>query len=452
MQWSRIFENVVDLRYLKHAAQYYPRKAVVLRRLARLKSYHSGAAHDFSGERNADLASIVNYAYCHCPYYRQLFTDAKMDMDDPISSFSAVPLLDKDLIRNRGDQIASSELHRLFHSTGNTGGSTGEPLKFLTSISFDPEHQAFLYGMMGYVDGDRILAMDGSRICDELTAENIFWTRKSDRDLPYGSMALSSLYLTDATIPHYVKFITDFKPDIIRGYPAFVNEIAHYMDANGIGLRHPLKGVELTSESSSPDQIANIAATFDTKVFLQYGHSEASLFAYTIDDSYGYYCSPFYGYVEVLDESGSHVRPGETGEVVCTGFHNFAMPFIRYRTGDLAVYSGDIDGIVRLKTVLGRTQDYVYDGNMNRTLLTALVFGLHYRAFANIVKWQIVQDRPGEVTIHIVRDKRYTSADEEEIRSNFLEVAGIRSIFRYVDTIERTKRGKSLFLVQNISL
>lgn len=126
------------------------------------------------------------------------------------------------------------------------------------------------------------------------------------------------------------------------------------------------------------------------------------------------------------------------------------MPFIRYRTGDLAVYSGDIDGIVRLKTVLGRTQDYVYDGNMNRTLLTALVFGLHYRAFANIVKWQIVQDRPGEVTIHIVRDKRYTSADEEEISANFLKIAGVRTSFEYTVAIERTKRGKSLFLVQNI--
>lgn len=255
MQWSRIFKKLGDLRYLKHAAQYYPRKAVVLRRLARLKSYHSGAAHDFSGERNADLATIVNYAYRHCPYYQQLFTEAKMDMDDPISSFSTVPLLDKGLIRSCGDQIASSELHRLIHSTGNTGGSTGEPLKFLTSISFDPEHQAFLYGMMGYEDGDRILAMDGSRICDELTAENIFWTRKSDRDLPYGSMALSSLYLNRETIPHYINFLIDFKPDIIRGYPAFVNEIARYLAEKGIALPHPLKGVELTSESSSPAQI-----------------------------------------------------------------------------------------------------------------------------------------------------------------------------------------------------
>jgi len=87
-----------------------------------------------------------------------------------------------------------------------------------------------------------------------------------------------------------------------------------------------------------------------------------------------------------------HVNRGELGEVVVTGFYNYAMPFIRYKMGDLAIFSGDNDGIVRLKSVVGRTQDYIYSSNMDKILLTALIFGLHYKAFANIRKWQIVQD------------------------------------------------------------
>lgn len=41
--------------------------------------------------------------------------------------------------------------------------------------------------------------------------------------------------------------------------------------------------------------------------------------------------------LEVLGPDGHPVGIGETGEVVVTGLHSFAMPFIRYKIGDLAV-------------------------------------------------------------------------------------------------------------------
>lgn len=41
--------------------------------------------------------------------------------------------------------------------------------------------------------------------------------------------------------------------------------------------------------------------------------------------------------LEVLGADGNPVGIGETGEVVVTGLHSFAMPFIRYKIGDLAV-------------------------------------------------------------------------------------------------------------------
>lgn len=80
-------------------------------------------------------------------------------------------------------------------------------------------------------------------------------------------------------------------------------------------------------------QIADIERVFRCPVYLQYGHSEVSVFAYTAAGSREYRCSPLYGLTEVLQEDGTPVREGETGEVVVTGFWNTAMPFIRYRTG-----------------------------------------------------------------------------------------------------------------------
>jgi len=49
------------------------------------------------------------------------------------------------------------------------------------------------------------------------------------------------------------------------------------------------------------------------------------------------------GYYEsvILDPDGNACRPGDRGEVVATSLDNRVMPFIRYRTGDLAVASSE---------------------------------------------------------------------------------------------------------------
>jgi phenylacetate-CoA ligase len=46
--------------------------------------------------------------------------------------------------------------------------------------------------------------------------------------------------------------------------------------------------------------------------------------------------------VEILDDSGTPVKPGETGQVVLTSFYNYAMPFIRYAVGDVATAGAEM--------------------------------------------------------------------------------------------------------------
>ena len=45
--------------------------------------------------------------------------------------------------------------------------------------------------------------------------------------------------------------------------------------------------------------------------------------------------------VEILRDDGTQAAPGETGQVVLTGFYNYAMPFIRYAIGDVATAGPD---------------------------------------------------------------------------------------------------------------
>jgi phenylacetate-coenzyme A ligase PaaK-like adenylate-forming protein len=61
--------------------------------------------------------------------------------------------------------------------------------------------------------------------------------------------------------------------------------------------------------------------------------------------------------VEVLDEEGRPCAPGETGRVVATSLNNFAMPLIRYETGDTAEVGAPCPcgrGLPVLTRIMGR--------------------------------------------------------------------------------------------------
>ncbi len=78
--------------------------------------------------------------------------------------------------------------------------------------------------------------------------------------------------------------------------------------------------------------------------------------------------------LEVLDEAGNPVPPGETGEAVMTGLESDAQPFIRYRTGDVVTLSDEPckqgRGLHVIGQVFGRTTDFLVrpDGTIMHAL------------------------------------------------------------------------------------
>jgi len=404
--------------------------------------------------RDSRLMRLLDYAGKHCSYYRRVFLECGVNLGSP-SDLARLPLLDKPTIRANVAGIVSDELVRMDSYGANTGGSTGEPLEFVASSragAVDTLHQEYVFRTtMGHVQGDRIAGFGGVTIPEACLKRHEYWIPSGRPDVPYGREVYSSIYLTPETVGYYVDNIFRTQPRILRGYPSFLNDLAANILSRGLEMPYEVKGIQLSAENALGGQVDRIRKAFRAPVFFQYGHSEVSVYAYTKDESLSYVCSPFYGWVEVVDEEGRPVKEGQMGEVVATGFHSRAMPFIRYKTGDLAVYGGCRGGVVRLLRIEGRTQDFVYTADKVKVALTALVFGQHFKCFQTISKWQIYQDTPGKVTMRIVREPGYSDSAESEIRSKFTGYCGIEAAIEYVDAVELSRRGKFRFVVQKVA-
>lgn len=191
-----------------------------------------------------------------------------------------------------------------------------------------------LYMKMGYQWGDIIVSFDGCRIKDEDRSRNIYW-QMGNANFPFGKKNFSTLYLDNNSVKYYWEELKRTKPAFIRGYPSGIMEMCKLAMNTGIVMDLKLKGVYLTSESFTQDEKNFISSYFKCPVYGQYGHTESSIFAIQNPADEVYYCSPIYGYTEVVDQKGQHVNIGEQGEVVVTGFVEYGLPLSDIRQGIL---------------------------------------------------------------------------------------------------------------------
>lgn len=398
-----------------------------------------------------EMTHILQYAQEHCFYYRNILENSKINQDNVLSILETMPLLDKSIIHEQGKRIYSDEISDNWKSWLNTGGSTGNPLKFPALYKgrhFEMLNQMMLYMKMGYKLGDKIAAIAGNRVTDEKLEKHQYWNYETN--FPYGFLRLSTLYLDDQTVGYYFGVLNQKKPAFIRGYPSGVMDLCKLGKKYNLSINYKIKGIYLTSENFSQDEKNFIKSFFKCPVFGQYGHTESSIFAIQLPDESYYYCSPLYGYTEVLDEKGDHVPEGGKGEVVVTGFIEYGLPFIRYKTGDLAVYGGkNNNGVVVLKELLGRNVDFIFDKSGKKIYLVGFIFGGHIHAFDYIQSWQIEQNEIGCIELKVVKLTGYDETVELEIKELF-ERNGVKVKFTYVNKIEKTIRGKQKFLIQNI--
>ena len=410
------------------------------------------AAADYAMER---LDETLAWAIETVPAYREY---RHLLGRDPREVLRALPVTDKLAIKRHPDRYLSEAMPRSAALATFTGGSTSTPMRFwLEKHVTRPKECAFMDAFrasVGVQDGETVLALRGRAIRGAATA-SAPWTYEPIRR----QLVLSCDHLSREYMPAFAAVLARWRPAVIEAFPSALFPLARWLEEHPLPeFTRGVKGVMLFSEDVYGFQMEAFRRVFDAPIVAHYGHSERVLMAATPPGDERYLFWPQYGWLELLDAANRPVRtPGQLGFVVGTSFDNEVMPFVRYRTGDLAMLAAAphprFPHFPAVERIAGRVQDFIVCGDGRLVSITALGTG-HFPELSAIDAMQYEQERPGHLVLKAVapaklaarETRRMAAAVEARLQGRCrVEVA-------QVERIERTPRGKTRMLVQHLDV
>jgi phenylacetate-CoA ligase len=214
-----------------------------------------------------------------------------------------------------------------------------------------------------------------------------------------------------------------------------------------------LRAIIVSAETLHEEWRLAIQETFGVPVYNRYAGRDTHIVAQECNLQKGLHLASEYIYVEVIKE-GYPARPGETGEIVITRLDNLAMPFIRYRTGDLGVMSDRVcscgRGLPLIERVDGRLLDVIK--TKNGGVVTGIVFAHLMKDFEEIKIFQLHQMTEDHLVLKLVTDPPGYLSDPEKIERVIKTYIGdtVRIDYEFCDEIPLTPSGKRRMTISHL--
>jgi phenylacetate-CoA ligase len=406
----------------------------------------------------ASLLRLLKHCYEYVPYYRQLFdqrgiTPRELD-HDPLAALHSLPLLTKDTIRTQADALTSKDIHtrRWFYNT--SGGSTGEPVRFIQDAE--------------YADKSLALTMLYSQRIGKLPGESELRVWGSERDIFAGTVSLrarlvnalthtryiNAFRMTPESMKESIRQINVQRPKLIVAYAQAMYELAAFAEREGIRVM-PQNAI-ITSAGTLYDFMrSRIESVFGCPVYNRYGSREVGNIACERPKAAGLFSLPWGTYIEIVDDKGHPVPPGTEGEIIITSLINFAMPLLRYRIGDRGSF---LEPSPHSDTgqVLGRISGRVVDSFIAQdgTIVDGEYFThlMYFRPW--VLKFQVVQQSVNKVTFFVVPgDIPVSKTEIEEITAKTRLVLGeaVDVSFEFSDDIAAGPSGKYRYTISEVA-
>jgi phenylacetate-CoA ligase len=267
--------------------------------------------------QQADFADIVAFAAANVPYYMERL-DGRLE---------AIPILEKDAVRERLDDLLARGVDRAQVKLGHTGGSTGKPLAFWYD---EAKHELMRAGMMrgfmmsGWLPGQKVLNFWGAR--QDVAAGGVFGSGLGWADLIAAEKTIGATEFSEAKLNEWARYVQRYQPVLLYGYASAMSELARFVLVNKLAMPRSLLGVYSTAEVLTEAQRELMQQAFGCKVFNQYGCREVPNIAWECrHGNMHVFADQVYLESQQIDNED---------QLIVTSLTNRLMPFIRYNLGD----------------------------------------------------------------------------------------------------------------------
>jgi phenylacetate-CoA ligase len=398
------------------------------------------------------LIKIILHAKNTVSYYRKVLNqvDNLEIKNDPFSILESMPILEKSTVLNNYSSFVSDNYKGKRLITEETSGSTGTPLKiFCNKSAYSFNHALGLTRWKEWADvkmNDKKIMFGGKPIISIYQKQPPFWVKNYAENQMYCSI----YHLSIEMLPFYDHAIRNFKPKYIMEYPSAIYLYANFLYRRKKKLTG-LKAVLTGSENLTDDKRKVIEDVFECKVYDSY--SLAEYVNYITECKFGsYHISPEAGIVEILNEDGSKVVGESIGKIISSTLFNYAMPLLRYNTGDIGSMSNRQNNNCKcgrmlpvLKTLDGRMMSFILLPNGSLIGSAGLSTAFHSK---NLIESQIIQESKNEVLLKLVVTKFFTDIDLRNLLNGLNKrIKPLKIKYKFVNSIDISPNGKRPWII-----
>ena len=389
----------------------------------------------------SQLQALLRHALATVPHYAKTFSG--LDVDElNWSVFASLPRMGRLELQERFAALRSRSLPASHGRPreGQSSGSTGTPIRFLQTTASQFFWQALTVREHLWHQRD---------LSGKLAAIRV---RVEQSHLPNWGAPVAAIFRTGPAAVLNVRtntaeqldWLLQEDPDYLLTHASNLGALAELSLQKGMRLPR-LRQARSFSEALRPTLRETVQAAWGVGIADVYSCEEAGYIALQCPRHDHYHVQAENLIVEILDADGRPCAPGDTGEVVLTTLHNFAMPLIRYRLGDYAELGDPCPcgrGLLVLRRIHGRQRNMLRlpDG---RQLWPSFPSSL-WLDVAPLEQFQVIQRSVQEIEVNYVMARNLTPAEETRLAAALTTRLGFAFTFDWQrrPNLERTKGGK----------
>jgi len=364
--------------------------------------------------QRARLRETVAYAYAHVELYRRKWQQAGVGPGDikTLADLQKLPVITRGDLRHSGPEgILSREFEPHQCWQVGTSGSTGSPVSLFVDIQ--KALLDFAVNLPQHMAGRRSVTV-ASGIRDLLLRRGIrHMAIVVDEPRAYESLYGRVFWQMRHTIvdsllspQEHIAAINRKRPTFLMTYPSVLRNICLAVESNGSPLHQPAL-ILVVGEVLDESLRSRVKRVFGAELMDVYGSTEVGFIAAACPARAGLHLLAWKVLVELLDEEGREVSPGQTGRVVVTDLFNRATPIIRYAgLGDYAAREDRPCPCGRSLPLLARVDGRIVDSVVLPCgrLVHPYHLTLALEDIPHVSKFQIRQDRHDHIRVLLVKD------------------------------------------------